>query len=133
MSADAGVVDEVCVELPQDARAPSVARRVVGATLERWGLTPLLDRALLVVSELSANAVRHGVPPVRLLLQRYDSRLRLALHDHDSTPPTLAPDEVSTDATSGRGMLLVSASADDNGVTEYPGDGKDVWADIRTP
>ena len=124
-------VDHVEVGLPEDARAAGVARRVVDSTLDRWNLGQLLDRTLLVVSELTANAVRHGGPPVRLVLRRFDSHLRVSVHDRASEPPRPAPTEVPTDATSGRGMVLVGATSDGNGVTQIPGDGKEVWAELK--
>jgi anti-sigma regulatory factor (Ser/Thr protein kinase) len=128
---DPVLVDHVEVGLPEDARAAGVARRIVGSTLDRWNLGPLLDRTLLVVSELTSNAVRHGGPPVRLILQRFDSHLRVSLHDRASEPPRMAPAEVPTDATSGRGMVLVGATSDGNGVRQIPGDGKEVWAELK--
>ncbi|MGW8379053.1 hypothetical protein [Streptomyces sp. ODS28] len=41
-------------------------RRLVRGALRRWGLEALADTALLVTSELLANAVRHATGPVGL-------------------------------------------------------------------
>ncbi|GAA2991396.1 ATP-binding protein [Streptomyces fulvorobeus] len=51
-------------ESPADAAAG--ARAVIGRQLARWGLRHLADDALLVMTELLTNAVRHGRPPWRV-------------------------------------------------------------------
>ena len=45
-------------------------------------------------------------------------------------PPVLRP--AADDAESGRGLLIVDALADDEGVEQVAGDGKTVWASFRT-
>src|SRR5512139_1606052 len=47
--------------LPASAQSCRTARRFAGRTLDAWGVPQLADDLFLVVSELVANAVRHGV------------------------------------------------------------------------
>lgn len=90
----------------------------------RWRLPGLLDRVVLVVSELVTNAVRHGRPHVWMELRREPARLRLAVHDGSSTEPVQQAGRALADAESGRGMGIVGALADDLAVEQVPDDGK---------
>ncbi|MDQ0579830.1 ATP-binding protein [Streptomyces rishiriensis] len=75
------------VALPHSRRAPSLARRVS----ENWlKATDPLDRvpdAVLVVSELVTNAVRHTSGPCVLTLTVRDGRLDIAVADHSEDLP----------------------------------------------
>ncbi|MFD9431745.1 ATP-binding protein [Streptomyces sp. NPDC060002] len=77
------------VALPHSRRAPSVARQVS----ERWlKATDPVDRvpdAVLVVSELVTNAVRHTCGPCTLTLTVRDGRLDIAVADHSEELPEL--------------------------------------------
>jgi anti-sigma regulatory factor (Ser/Thr protein kinase) len=119
---------DVHVELPQDLRAAGAARAATRRLLPRWCLGGLLDPVLLVVSELVANAVRHGRPPVDLRLRRAGQGVRIGVHDEAPSKPI--PGLPGYDAESGRGMLLVDAVASDTGVEQIAGDGKVVWAQV---
>jgi two-component sensor histidine kinase len=85
---------------------------------------------LLVVSELVGNAVRHGRPPVVMRLRQAGSGVRVDVHDDEPTVQT--PGDPSSDAESGRGLLLVDAVAAESGIEQVEGDGKVVWATIET-
>lgn len=121
--------DPVQMDLPDGRTAPGVARECTRGVLGTWQLTRLLDPLLLVVSELVGNAVRHGRPPVGLLLRRTSQGVRVEVHDEDPAPPARAglPDATSE---SGRGAFLVEAVSDETGVDQVPGDGKVVWATV---
>ncbi|MFC4498084.1 MULTISPECIES: ATP-binding protein [Streptomyces] len=77
------------VALPHTRRAPSIARHVS----ERWlKATDPVDRvsdAVLVVSELVTNAVRHTSDPCRLTLTVRDGQLDIAVADHSEELPDL--------------------------------------------
>lgn len=118
------------VDLPSDRTAPAVARERARTVLRQWRLPALLDPLLLVVSELVGNAVRHGRPPVGMLLRRTDGTVRVEVHDEDSGAPVLAGGLPGADAESGRGGYLVEAVAQDVGVEQVPGNGKVVWATV---
>ena len=115
------------IALPADLTAPGVARAHTRSVLRGWRRPELPDPLLLALRELVSNAVRHGRPPVDLLLRRAGRGVRLEVHDE-------APGrerEVSLsgpDAESGRGLFLVETVASDTGVEQVPGDGKTAWA-----
>ncbi|WP_406010009.1 ATP-binding protein [Streptomyces sp. NBC_00637] len=75
--------------LPHSRRSPSLARQVS----ERWlRTTDPVDRvpdAVLVVSELVTNAVRHTCGPCTLTLTVRDGRLDIAVADHSEDLPEL--------------------------------------------
>lgn len=125
------------MSLPDDATAPSTARRAVRDALDAWELPHLLDDCQLAVTELSTNALRHGRPPVGLKLSRGDEQVRMDVTDTDSTPlPGHQGRQVSTDAESGRGLDIVRAISDDFGSdhpTEADGGGKSVHASWDVP
>ncbi|MGW4469540.1 ATP-binding protein [Nonomuraea sp. NPDC004354] len=104
------------------------ARRFVAAFLPTW---PNLDDAILVVSELATNAVRHtnsGRPGGRFVvsLEIVDSTLGLSVQDEGGPrTPRLLP--LSPTEMGGRGLALVSGLSVKWGVA---GDdhGRTVWA-----
>ena len=124
----------VTVELPPGVHAPGDARRATRDVLRRWELPALVDRVVLVVSELVTNSVRYGRPPLRLDLRRLRGCIRVDVHDTVPEEPVLhGRPGVADDRESGRGLLIVSAVADDVGVEQVPGDGKHVYASFDTP
>lgn len=126
-------VDVVQVDLRSGSCAPADARRATREALRRWELPALVDRVVLVVSELVTNSVRYGRPPLRLDLRRLRTCVRVDVHDGVSEQPSLhGRAEVDPDRESGRGLLIVSAVADDVGVRSVPGDGKHVYASFDT-
>ncbi|MEV0204238.1 ATP-binding protein [Streptomyces sp. NPDC050788] len=122
-------------------RGARLARRLVSHRLNDWGhpyAAPVNESLTLITAELTANAVRHGHVPGRdfhIQLTLSEGVFRIEVTDTraerrpPSTPPT--PDSVSE---SGRGLLLVSALADDWGVAPRPAaPGKTVWAEVHVP
>ncbi|MFD5251286.1 ATP-binding protein [Streptomyces bobili] len=114
---------------PRRRTTPRTARKFVVATLTEWGETSRLDDMRLCASELVTNAVLHGAPVGRLVLVRVESldeQLRIEVHDSgENTPTQCVPEESAMD---GRGLLIVSTTADSWGVEERTGSGKCVWA-----
>ncbi|KUM99376.1 hypothetical protein AQI95_39780 [Streptomyces yokosukanensis] len=113
--------------LAANDRAPGKARSFTREALTAWGVEDLLDQAVLIVSELTTNAERHGrTPGVGLSLpSRVEGEpveeitLTLALQAgvvgievEDNSPEPPVPQIASLYATSGRGLHLVSAAAD---------------------
>ncbi|MEU6709404.1 ATP-binding protein [Streptomyces wuyuanensis] len=117
---------------PRRPTTPRIARNFVVATLTEWGETSRLDDMRLCASELVTNAVLHGAPVGRLVLVRVESldeQLRIEVHDGGDKPPTQRlPEEFAVD---GRGLLIVSTTADNWGVKERTGSGKCVWAAFK--
>ena len=98
------------VTLPDGPEGASFARRAMARAAELW----LLDRemtetALLLVSELATNAIRHGTPPVRLSLRLDSDKLRVEVTDSSPTLPELGTP--GSDQTSGRGLQIVQQLA----------------------
>ncbi|MGV9786172.1 ATP-binding protein [Streptomyces sp. NPDC003435] len=117
------------VLFPRRRTTPRIARNFVVTTLIEWGETSRLDDMRLCASELVTNAVLHGTPAGRLVLVRVDSladHVLLEVHDAgDDAPAQRAPEETDV---GGRGLLIVSSTADRWGVRERTGPGKCVWA-----
>jgi anti-sigma regulatory factor (Ser/Thr protein kinase) len=115
------------LEPPGHSRA---ARQVVREVLERLAVpAETADTALLLVSEVVANAVDHGSGSPVLGVDVVADRMRVSVTDdadarphvqHD--PPTYGPD--------GRGLLLVEALASRWGVERRVPVGKTVWFEI---
>ncbi|MEU9540539.1 ATP-binding protein [Streptomyces mirabilis] len=128
----------VFTSTPRGAR---LARLFVAHSLDSWGHPyngDVNETLTLITSELCANAVRHGRVPgrdfhVRLAAEADGGRLRLEVSDTrpERRPAVTAPADPY--AESGRGLLLVTALADDWGVTDRrSGPGKTVWAVVGT-
>ena len=123
----------VRVDLRPGPRAPADARQATREALRRWELPALVDRVVLVVSELVTNSVRYGRPPLRLDLRRLRSSVRVDVHDTVPEAPVLeGRRQVDPDRESGRGLLIVTAVADEVGVEQVAGDGKHVYASFHT-
>jgi CheY-like chemotaxis protein len=118
------------IELPRHVDSVARARDFTRGRIAAWQLTPLLDDALLVVSELVANAITHAASAPRLSLSYQDGTLRIEVTDDGTgTPEPRAP---STTREGGRGLYLISAMASVWGTEEVDG-GKVVWAELRVP
>jgi anti-sigma regulatory factor (Ser/Thr protein kinase) len=117
-------------ELPDDLTAARVARELVADDLGRRGIPEsAADDLVLIASELAANAIRHGRPPVLLTVDYSADRVRLTVSNHgDSPEPRVL--EASPDAGHGRGLAMVAAISTDSG-WERDGDRLDVWAEVR--
>jgi anti-sigma regulatory factor (Ser/Thr protein kinase) len=131
---------------PRDAR---LARRLASRQMDVWGWgygSPVHDTVELIVAELAANAVTHGRVPGRdaeLRLSRQDDEglVRVEVSDvrgeRSQVPPadsgTPLTDSGTPLADGGRGLVLVTALAEEWGVVERPGSpGKTVWAVVAT-
>lgn len=102
--------------------------------LWEWGLATLAGSAELVVSELVTNAVQASgaigrTAPVRLWLLSDEAQLLILVWDASPHPPVRA--DVSDDAETGRGLLLVDAISE-QWAWYFPAQegGKYVWARI---
>ncbi|MGW2014449.1 ATP-binding protein [Streptomyces sp. NPDC001927] len=76
------------VALPCGLRSPAVARRIAARWLEAAEYARTAD-AVLIVSELVTNAVRHTRGPCELTLTSHDSSLDIAVTDHSEEIPDL--------------------------------------------
>lgn len=98
------------VTLPPGPEGASFARRATARAAELWRLDrEMTETALLLVSELATNAIRHGAPPVRLSLRLTGSRLRVEVADSSPALPTLV--QPGPDQAGGRGLQIVQQLA----------------------
>lgn len=126
------------LQLPQDPRAPGVARTTLRTVLRAHGMSELTDTAELLVSELVTNAYLHSEGPYSLRL-RDAGRHRIRLSVWDTNPHIPAPFEWSAQAPAelaerGRGLYLVTLWADSWGAYPMRGGlpgqgGKLLWAE----
>ena len=115
--------------LPAVPAAVRLARRATRDALAAWQLSGLEETAVLLVSELVTNAVRHAknTGAIRLELTGTGTWLRMEVQDADPQwPQPRTP--VGCDE-SGFGFVLVDALAAQWGVRETPA-GKAVWAEL---
>ncbi|WP_153451434.1 ATP-binding protein [Streptomyces smaragdinus] len=124
-------VDEV--RLPSRPESAATARRLAQSVAQgAWGLnTQLTEFAVLLVSELVGNAVRHtGARTFGLRMARRRGWIRVEVRDPSRGLPCLLP--VREMDTSGRGLFLVDKLADRWGVDLLPR-GKCTWFEMRVP
>ncbi|MEU6176007.1 ATP-binding protein, partial [Streptantibioticus parmotrematis] len=110
-------------------------RRIVSAQLRYWQLDPIIDTALLGITELLANVHRHAQPDKHCTVELSygEGRLTVSVFDHDPRPPRIG---LRTDAmdTCGRGLAMLAALSDGWGTRPGEnGDGKVVWFTLRDP
>lgn len=113
------------------AEARASARRWL---VERFVSDLRVDVTVTVVSELVTNAVRHARTTFALSMDDLEDGdgVRIEVFDADTRHPTFMGADL--DATSGRGLHIVSSLASDWGFRSEERDGiqgKVVWADLR--
>jgi anti-sigma regulatory factor (Ser/Thr protein kinase) len=128
LSADAVPdVEATCasLELPALPIAAGRARNFVSDFLHSWGEDEeLIERAVMIVSELVTNAIRHGDHPLAskrrrrrwpgmvIVLAMTLQSDALYIEVRDDSPLLPVPHEPADGAESGRGMTIVDAVAD---------------------
>jgi anti-sigma regulatory factor (Ser/Thr protein kinase) len=105
----------------------SAVRRSAAAHLERWGSTNV-DDAVLVLSELVTNAVRHGGGAEHILVACHGPWIHIVVHDRSPEPAVAA---VDLPAIGGRGLRIV-AELSEEWASRPTGDGKAVWATLAS-
>ncbi|MFJ7768520.1 ATP-binding protein [Streptomyces sp. NPDC097107] len=114
------------------------ARVFTRDTLSAWSLDGHADDAVLVITELVSNAVRHAVPSaaaapeVRLGLVLDSDHLTLTVSDPGDNAPVFTPSGISALQEHGRGLCIVDALAEEWGWTPRPPAGKTVWVKLST-
>lgn len=119
------------VPLPSRPESAATARRLTQVVILRhWQLSPkLTEDAVLLVSELVGNAVRHtGARVFGLRLRRRRGWVRVEVRDPSRGLPCLMP--VRETDVSGRGLFLVDKLSDRWGVDLLPR-GKTTWFEMR--
>ncbi|KPI33245.1 hypothetical protein OV450_1333 [Actinobacteria bacterium OV450] len=118
--------------LPRTAESVRDARQLVLSALHVWGLDSYEDSALLVVTELVANAVVHAQhAQVRVTVTLCGPRrVRIAVVDRSLRMPERCKAEAGDER--GRGLEIVEALADVWDVDRLRR-GKRVWAELTAP
>jgi PAS domain S-box-containing protein len=107
------------------------ARRLVRQFLTSIGRDGWLDAAELAVSEVVTNAALHAHTSVELRMASYADRACIEVRDFNATLPVQRNYDV--EATTGRGMSLVSAITLECGVHPLGEEGKVVWFCVGDP
>jgi anti-sigma regulatory factor (Ser/Thr protein kinase) len=119
------------VTLPSLPESAAIARRLAQVVILRhWQLSPkLTEDAVLLVSELVGNAVRHtGARAFGLRLRRRRGWIRAEVRDPSRGLPCLMP--VQETDLGGRGLFLVDKLSDRWGADLLP-HGKTTWFEMR--
>jgi len=137
----------VSFTMASDDKAPGAARTFTREMLSAWGLNDLMDRTVLIVSELTTNAERHGGTPggieccvdadgqvvadhITLTLAAQEGIVGIEVEDNSPLPPI--PRVSGPDSLDGRGLLLVTAEADAwTACANEDGSGKRVLAVVK--
>lgn len=130
---DDRAVDDAVITLVPESGAPAAAREFLSAHRDDLP-DDLIDDALLLVTELVSNAVRHGHSGIVLRVRAAPPGIGVAVADAGTSLPP-RPGEIGlpgADAVTGRGLAIVDAVASEWGVTAHdPAPGKTVWFELR--
>ncbi|MFI7246258.1 ATP-binding SpoIIE family protein phosphatase [Streptomyces qinglanensis] len=129
---DAELFHNAALDLLGGTEAAPRARAFASGVLASWRFpTELRDLGVLAASELVANSLQHGTPPMRLLLRRTDRRLIIEVTDGDDHLPRRCRAEPADEA--GRGISIIATIASAWGSRRTPGGGKSVWCEFALP
>ena len=118
--------------LPTQSTSPAAAREFAARSGCADHALDLLDDALLLISELVTNSVRHGGPPIVLAIECDGEGLHVRVRDGDPRLPV--PRDAGDDAEGGRGITLVDLISDTWGAVPVEDDyglGNEVWFELR--
>jgi anti-sigma regulatory factor (Ser/Thr protein kinase) len=122
--------------LPATGRAPALARQATRDALFSWQLAHLEETAILLVSELVTNVVRHArsrALAMALHLEPEGASLLIEVHDSDPHEPRPRmpgwPGGPGGLGESGFGFVLIEALAGKWGVRQTA-TGKAVWVEL---
>ncbi|MGW3563609.1 SpoIIE family protein phosphatase [Streptomyces sp. NPDC000941] len=117
-------------------RSVASARTFVRDTLQGWGLTDIVDDAVVLTSELVTNAVVHSGTAADVVCVRAETGARIEVTDRyperELPLQTTSRPISNPDREGGRGLLLCAALASRWGV-EYTATHKQVWFHLEFP
>ncbi|WNF28488.1 SpoIIE family protein phosphatase [Streptomyces sp. C11-1] len=129
---DAELFHNAALDLLGGIEATPRARAFATGVLTSWRFpVELRDLGVLAASELVANSLQHGTPPMRLGLRRTDRRLIIEVTDGDDHLPRRRQAEPADEA--GRGIEIIASIAASWGSRRTPGGGKAVWCEFALP
>jgi len=120
-----------------EAQFPGVPQSVVSA--RRFAANALRDvpgevseAVALIASELASNSVRHAASAFEVRVEQLPDEIHIEVEDDGGGEPAVRSPGLSD--TSGRGLQIVQALADEWGVVPNPAaTGKTVWVRIALP
>lgn len=121
--------------LSNEPTAVRLARETAEQALTEWGIDlhrTVVDAALLILSELVTNSIRHAAemsPQITVMYAASGSRLALAVHDrHPYQPPLQRAD---TGTRSGLGTIMeLTRQLGGTAAVHGDADGKSIWVDL---
>lgn len=104
------------IRLPFETSTPSIARtKLAGFLTVNQAPSEAIDNALIVVSEMIANAVCHGAPTpdgkIEISWSIRNGLLEISVYDAGQAA-ALTPVDFDEDSLSGRGLSIISRIAD---------------------
>jgi anti-sigma regulatory factor (Ser/Thr protein kinase) len=121
----------VLIRLPgRDRIHARDARRRARVVLAAWGLGELASLGELIVSELTANAIRHGEAPIWIRLSAGGGGLRVEVHDSGAGHPVRTDADAGDECGRGLEVLdgLIQLHGGQRGMISDPaGPGKTVY------
>jgi CheY-like chemotaxis protein len=120
--------DQAEIDLPKHLASVRRARWFTRDRLDQWNCGVSVADALVVVSELVANAVTHTDSACQLRLSRGANAVRVEVLDDGRGTPEQQPPSASRE--SGRGLHLIDALTAAWGIEMVPEAGKVVWAEL---
>jgi PAS domain S-box-containing protein len=106
----------------------ALARRLVRDLAAGTEHEPLLEKAVLIVSEVVTNALLHAGTPIDLAVSIGERGIRVEVGD--GSPHLPVRRRYAPTAGTGRGMLMLEELVDDWGVSRRR-NGKTVWFEVR--
>lgn len=129
---EADLFRNAALDLLGGVEAAPHARAFASGVLASWRFTDeLREQGVLAASELVANSLKHGTPPMRLLLRRTNRRLIVEVTDGDEHLPRRISAAPVDEA--GRGISIVATIASAWGARRIPEGGKSVWCEFVLP
>jgi anti-sigma regulatory factor (Ser/Thr protein kinase) len=115
-------------EFPPSAEGVGEVRGFVREVLEKLNMDEdCIFQSQLVADELATNAMKHARSIYSVAIEVTERVVRLAVRDDSSVVP--APQTPRLDSTCGRGLSIVSSTANRWGIVPL-GLGKEMWADV---
>ena len=124
------VARQMTVTLPATGRAAGLARQATRDALAAWQVAHLEETAVLLVSELVGNVLRHARARALAMALCLDLGMAsLLIEVHDTDPHEPRPRTPGTLDESGFGFVLIEALAGKWGVRQTEA-GKAVWVEL---
>lgn len=124
-----GVFERVEMQCEADPSSARKARDLVTSALAAWEMDDLVEVAQLLTSELVSNAVLHAGTDFQVAVEGEPPVARVEVHDGVGAMPV--PTSAPIESEHGRGLMLVSALANQWGSRMVDG-GKVVWFSLTS-